>query len=82
MVNLQYGVVKMKYNICCTKPYKSDDIVEYISSKICRKISIYELPVIYFCLDIKAWNKVYDCMGTGTLTLIHIVFEPGFLMTT
>ena len=36
-------------------------------------MSTYELPVIYFCLVIKAWIKLYDQMRMGTLILIHIV---------
>ena len=44
MVNLQYVVTQIKYNIRCIKPYKSDTKVEYSSSKICMMMSTYRLP--------------------------------------
>ena len=28
--------------------------------KICLTMSKYDQPVIYFCIDIRVWNKVYD----------------------
>ena len=31
-VNLQYGLTKIKYNICCIKPYKLDIKVKDYSS--------------------------------------------------
>ena len=32
-VNLQYGLTKIKYNICLIRPYKSDTNVEDINPK-------------------------------------------------
>ena len=49
-VNLQRGVIQLKYNIRQINPYKLDTKVEYYDSKIFMTMSTYELPVIYFCL--------------------------------
>ena len=43
--------------------------LKILTPKICLTISIYELPVIYFYLDIKSWNKVYNRMRTATLDI-------------
>ena len=57
MVNLQYVVTQIKYNIRCIEPYKSDTKVEDSSSKICMMMSTYKLPFIYFCLKEKLGKK-------------------------
>ena len=46
--------------------------LKILTLKIFLMMSTYELPVIYYCLDIKAWNKVYDWIRTENLMLIHI----------
>ena len=56
-VTLQYGAIKIKYNIHRIKPYKSDTKVEYPNS-----IHMYDAvnilsPVIHFYLKIKSWVK-------------------------
>ena len=52
-VNLQCGVVQIKYNICLNNPYKYDTKVEYYGSKIFMTMSTYELPVMYLSLKPK-----------------------------
>ena len=49
-VTLKFGATQIKYNIRRNKPYKLDNKVEDSSSKICMKMSTYELPVILFCI--------------------------------
>ena len=44
-------------------------------------LSSYELPVIYFCIKLNLWNKVYDQMRMATLTLIHNGHARELFMT-
>ena len=37
-----------------------------LTPKICVTMSTYEFKVIYFFIYIKAWDKVYNQMRTGT----------------
>ena len=41
-------------------------MLNILTLKICVTISTYELPVIYFCIYIQAWNKVYNRVRTET----------------
>ena len=55
---LQYGATKIMYKLCRIKPYKSDTKVEDFNS-----INMFDIvklwpPVIYFCLNIKAWIQI------------------------
>ena len=66
-LNLQCGVVQTKYNIRHIKPYKSDTKLEDYGSKICTMISLYELPVIYFCLERNRGTKYIIGCTRGNL---------------
>ena len=57
-------------------------MLKILVRKICLTMSIYELPVIYLCLDIKSWNKLYDRICMETATLINIVHARDVFMTT
>ena len=54
-VLLQIGATEIRYNILRIKPYKSDTQVEDFSSKNMLDGVSIKFPVIYFCLNIKAW---------------------------
>ena len=41
-------------------------ILKILTPKICVTMSTYELPVIYFCINIKSWKKVYNQMRMDT----------------
>ena len=56
-VNLQCGSIQIRYNIRRNKPYKLNTKVEDSHSKICLMILEYELPVIYFCLNLNIGKK-------------------------
>ena len=55
--NVQYGGIKIKYNIRCIKTYKYDTKFEDSSSNIYMTMSTYDLPVIYFCLKTNIETK-------------------------
>ena len=72
-VMLQYGTVQMTYNIRCIKPYKSDTKFEYFNPKNIDDTVNVQRDIHILLYEAKAWNKVYDQIHTGTLTLIHII---------
>ena len=56
------------------------EIQDY-DSKTCQMITAYKEPDLYFCLESKLGDKVYGHIGTGTLTIIHILrVREGFMM--
>ena len=54
-VSLQIFTTEVRYNIRRSKPYKSDTQVEDFSSKHMYDNFNILSPVIYFCLNTKAW---------------------------
>ena len=50
MVNLQYGLTKIKYNIRRIKQYKSDTKVDDFSSKNLSDDVNIRPPIIQFCI--------------------------------
>ena len=66
---LQCGETKMRYNINQIKPYIYDTNVEDIVSEHYNYGVIFEYTsCIFLFICIKASNKVYNQMHTGTLT--------------
>ena len=66
--NLQYGATKIGYNIRRIKPYKSDtNIEDFTAENFSDDVKIWS-PVMYFCIILNLWHKVYSFIRTGTLT--------------
>ena len=60
MVTLQCSATKMMYNTRHIKPYTSDTNVEDIKilELMIANVTFAKVPVTYFCMYIKAQNKV------------------------
>ena len=80
MVNIQYGLTKIRYNTLHVNPYKYDTNVEDIKPKNMGDDVNICLPVIYFCRILRLGNKVYNQMSKNTLKLSHIGRGSEFFM--
>ena len=60
MVTLQYGTKQIGYNVRHINPYISDTNVEDIKPETNGlQLHIRKVPDTYFCIFIKAFNKVW-----------------------
>ena len=65
-VNLQCGVIQIKFNIRRIKPNKPDTKVEDFNSKNLNDAVNIRITSYILLYEIKGWNKVYNRMHTAT----------------
>ena len=76
-VTLQYGSIKIRYNICCIKPYKSDTNVEDMNIENMHddfNIWFTSYIIMYY---IKSWKKYIIGCAWQHLTWMHIICACG-----